>query len=209
MDSAMEIELLQLLQVPNPDSKLSVDMVNKRIKTSWKFWILLDEISGILQNFSFQIQHSYREGFQANKKFKKKNLIWMTDWLWSLLFVMHSGFLDGRSDSKNWLNFYISSVVVSSNLLEILFFPQKAFRCLDEGGGSVSSLLILAFIFVWFLIRASMDGFCKKAGYSSSSHVSRLLGFLAWFSNAGYSSSVDFLLDTRKIINLRKRILTR
>ena len=44
------------------DSKLLVDMVNKRIKTSWKFWILLDEISASLQNFSFQIQHSYREG---------------------------------------------------------------------------------------------------------------------------------------------------
>ncbi|CAK9181039.1 unnamed protein product [Ilex paraguariensis] len=44
------------------DSKVLVDMISKRIQSSWHFWTLLDKIFSLLQRFSFQINHTFREG---------------------------------------------------------------------------------------------------------------------------------------------------
>ena len=43
------------------DSKLLVDMVKQKVKVSWKFWSLFDQIHSILRRFAFEIQHTYRE----------------------------------------------------------------------------------------------------------------------------------------------------
>ncbi|CAK9170816.1 unnamed protein product [Ilex paraguariensis] len=44
------------------DSKMLVDVVNQKIKASWKFWTILVQVFSLLRHFNFQIHHTYREG---------------------------------------------------------------------------------------------------------------------------------------------------